>query len=108
MIGLGGCLIYIFFSFFLLLLLSFFLKTFHHSFIWTSEMGILGGRMEGKLPVSHVLFSFVFAFSKGELHPHIGGIVIVVVWGAPTMVVGISKRRRGGQASHLQIYKRRG
>lgn len=55
-----------------------------------------------------VLFSFVFAFSKGELRPHIGGIVVVVVWGAPPMVVGISKRRRGGQASHLQIYKRRG
>ena len=36
------------------LLVSFFLKTFHHSFT-TLEMGISGGRMEGKLPVSRLV-----------------------------------------------------
>ena len=57
--GLFDIYIYIFF-FLLLLLLSFFLKTFHHSFIWTLEMGIFGGRMEGKLPVSRLLCFLLF------------------------------------------------
>lgn len=41
-------------------------------------MGIFGGRMEGKLPVSCVLLPpSVLGFSKGEFHPSVGGTVVV-------------------------------
>lgn len=61
--------------------------------------------MEGTVSVPHLsVFPFVVGCSKGEVRPGFGGIV-VVVGGVAAAVVGVLKRKGGGQASHLPIYK---